>query len=131
MKLRVIFIQLVLLILLSAASHESCIAQETDTVTVKISEGQNSADLIDDSDGDAMQSTDSGYVVIRHVPDSIVAAYKKDKAFAYANDPSYWKTEPDESPSPFWTWLARYSGVIQFIIFAGVIAIVLFTLYRI
>ena len=43
---------------------------------------------------------------LRIVTDSVINVYKKDRRFAYANDPAYWRREP-EKPNPFGEWLLR------------------------
>jgi hypothetical protein len=41
---------------------------------------------------------------LRTVPDSVIDAYKKDRHFAYANDPAYWQRRREE-PNKFTEWL--------------------------
>jgi hypothetical protein len=43
--------------------------------------------------GDTVRAAtaDSESVVLRVMPDSVVADWKSDKAFEYANDPAYWR----------------------------------------
>jgi hypothetical protein len=45
-------------------------------------------------------------VVLRMVPDTTVGAWKRDRHFAYANDPAYWRRQREE-PSPSLLWLGR------------------------
>jgi hypothetical protein len=43
---------------------------------------------------------------LRTVPDSVVDVYKKDRRFAYANDPAYWRHVREE-PNKIGEWLLR------------------------
>jgi len=43
---------------------------------------------------------------LRIVPDSVINVYKKDRHFAYANDPAYWRHEREE-PNRSGDWLLR------------------------
>lgn len=49
---------------------------------------------------------DRGTASLRTVPDSVIDAYKKDRRFAYANDPAYWRHTREE-PNKFGEWLLR------------------------
>ncbi len=62
-------------------------------------------------------------VILRVVPDTTVEAWKRDRRFAYANDPAYWRRQKRQTdkPSPFLQWLARVlssAGFRYFIYFA-------------
>jgi hypothetical protein len=62
-------------------------------------------------------------VILRAVPDTAVEAWKRDRRFAYANDPAYWRHQKRQSdkPNPFLQWLARIlssAGFRYFIYFA-------------
>lgn len=73
-------------------------------------------------------------VVFRRVPDSIVRKIQQDKAFAYANDPSYWKTNaPEEQRKGFWDYMYDLfrSGTVRTIVYSLLIAFFLFVIYRI
>ena len=37
---------------------------------------------------------------LRTLPDTLVSRLKKDPAYAYANDPDYWRKEPEEKTAP-------------------------------
>lgn len=47
-------------------------------------------------------------VVFRSIPNSVISNWKKDKDFAYANDPTYWKkASPDAPRTERLNWLER------------------------
>ncbi len=73
-------------------------------------------------------------VVWRAIPDSDIARYKRDKDFAYANDPAYWMVDPPEKrqDGPLFRlqWLFGSKGFSYFI-YALLIGLLLFALYRI
>jgi hypothetical protein len=97
-----------------------------DTVVVSPKEVQNIVDSMTklanfDKDSGALSvdsaslspaTTKADAVVARSVPDSVIDSWKKDKDFAYANNPYYWKEdEPAKSgPSPFWRWVVKALG---------------------
>ena len=85
--------------------------------------------------GTKKQEANEEPVRLRRLPDSVVRRYKKEKEFAYANDPSYWK-RPDvqvERPNAFQSWLARIlrSSVFKWIIYLVLGGVLLFAIYRI
>jgi len=61
-------------------------------------------------------------VVLRSVPDSVIAGWKKDKDFAYANDPAYWRKEVPEIHS---------NGFLLYFVYFLLGAILLFAIIRI
>ena len=56
--------------------------------------------------GGKMGSGDQDALSLRTVPDSVIDVYKKDRRFAYANDPAYWRHQPEEPNKPV-EWLFR------------------------
>jgi hypothetical protein len=69
--------------------------------------------------------TDTGNITggsIRNVPQKEIDRWVKNPAFAYANDPAYWKPEPPRPPGPLFRFLnSRLFGwTILFIIVAVV-----------
>jgi len=52
------------------------------------------------------QTAEADTPVFRQVPSTVITRYKKDKDFAYANDPAYWKKDPP--PSADQEWSLRY-----------------------
>jgi hypothetical protein len=79
----------------------------------------------------ASQVADS--VVLRAIPDSDMAKYKKDKDFAYANDPAYWMADPPENRNGGHLNLEWIFGskAFKFFIYALLIGLLIFALYRI
>jgi Domain of unknown function (DUF4129) len=79
--------------------------------------------------------TKAGPALMRNVPDSVVNEWKKEKDFAYANDPAYWRREqPAENHSNrFLRWLAKVlaSQGFKYFILALLAAILLFAIIRI
>ena len=73
-------------------------------------------------------------VVFRSIPNSVIDSWKKDKDFAYANDPSYWKkATPDAPRTERLNWLERLlnsDGFTWFIYFL-LGAILLYAILRI
>jgi hypothetical protein len=74
-------------------------------------------------------------VVFRSVPNSVITRWKKDKAFAYANDPSYWTREaPDTSrENGLLRWLANVlsSRAFKYFIYFLLASILLYAIIRI
>lgn len=74
-------------------------------------------------------TTAEDFAVLRTTPDSLVAAWKKDKAFAYANDPEYWYWQklPKEPPPPFlWGW-GPYLRIIFYLL---LVTALIYVIYR-
>jgi hypothetical protein len=77
----------------------------------------------------------SDTVVVRSVPDSVISRWKRDKDFAYANDPAYWIREaPDPGPNNkflrFLASLLKGNGFTYFIyLLLG--SILCFAIYKI
>jgi hypothetical protein len=73
---------------------------------------------------------DSASVVLRTIPDSVIKAFQKEAAFAYANDPEYWRRK-HQAPAP--NWLARLlqSRGFQIFLLCLLGAILLYAIIRI
>lgn len=70
----------------------------------------------------------------RQVPDSLTRHLKRQKDFAYANDPAFWTREPqDESGKDFWAYVYRLFSKdgVRMLIYALLIAFFLFIIYRV
>lgn len=75
----------------------------------------------------------------RQVPDSIVNNLKKQDEFAYANDPDYWKRDPEIEREPrrykkgFWDHFYNFfsGSAVRTIAYGILIAFFLFVIYRI
>lgn len=61
-------------------------------------------------------------IVFRSVPDSVIAGWKKDKDFAYANDPAYWRKKAPEIHS---------NGLFLYFVYFLLGAILLYAIIRI
>jgi hypothetical protein len=74
------------------------------------------------------ESEDS--VVFREVPDSIVKQMKSEKAFAYANNPAYWKRDEQEDSwlAKFYQWLERnvWFSRLLYILFGAILVLVIY-----
>ena len=70
---------------------------------------------------------------LRTVPDTTVARMKKDKAFAYANDPAYWVREKKKYKRGFWDYVFEFFGsdLVKVIFYTLIGALIIFVLYRI
>lgn len=71
--------------------------------------------------------------VFRAVPDTTVEKLKKEKGFAYANDPAYWTKEKKIYRKGFWDYVYDFfaSDLVKFIFYVIVGALILFVFYRI
>lgn len=70
----------------------------------------------------------------RRVPDSIPRSLKRQKDFAYANDPGYWVSDPPpEEKKGFWYYFYNFfqSVAVRTIAYSLLIAFFLFIIYRI
>lgn len=77
-------------------------------------------------------TTDQPAPSLRTVPDSTIDAYKKDRHFAYANDPDYWRHEREE-PSKFAILLMRVltSAAFRWFILIALAGLLLFVVIRV
>ena len=88
-------------------------------------------------DEDNYKVTDSvtaDTAVFRSVADTTVNRLKKEKTFAYANDPAYWTKEKEKPRQKgFWDYVFQIFGTkfMQVLIYAVLIGVLLFALYRI
>jgi hypothetical protein len=71
-------------------------------------------------------------VIFRSVPDSLIDAWKRNRRFAYANDPAYWHRQREE-PSPFLQWLGRFLSSTGFRYFVYIVlgGLLVFAILRI
>lgn len=76
--------------------------------------------------------TDKESASLRTVPDSVTDRFKKDRHFAYANDPAYWRHEREE-PSKFALWLLRVltSAAFRWFILIALAGLLLFVIIRV
>jgi hypothetical protein len=71
--------------------------------------------------------------IFRSVPDSTVSRMKKEKDFAYANDPAYWIKEKKVYKKGFWDYVFDFfeSSTVRIVFYTLVAALIIFVLYRI
>lgn len=104
-----------------------------DTVVVGASTqgGESSLDTSTLADGTERASVQQP-ASLRTVPDSVIAAYKKDRHFAYANDPAYWQ-RVKEQPNGFADWLLRVltSTGFRYFILTALAALLLYVIIRV
>jgi hypothetical protein len=66
---------------------------------------------------------------LRQVSQMKVDKYLKDPDYAYANDPQYWKEDDvQQRPGSFWKFFSN--KVFQWILFLGILCLILFGIYR-
>jgi hypothetical protein len=75
----------------------------------------------------------SGEAVFRSVPDTTVARLKKEKEFAYANDPAYWVKEKKAYKKGFLDYVFDFfqSDLVRWLFYIFLAGLVIFVLYRI
>jgi hypothetical protein len=114
-----------------------------DTVVVQTdssASGPNSSETVSQGGADEINEDsiylpvrDSAYLnayALREVPHSKVDKYLADRDYEYANDPAYWekdKLQNNQGPSSFWNFMRN--KVIQWILFFGVIAVIVYGLF--
>jgi hypothetical protein len=109
-----VFLLLPLLLLGVAAGARQAPTPKADTTTadtVLVGSSAPSDAPVDSNSylSGASESTEnvvSEPVTLRMVPDTAVEAWKKDRHFAYANDPAYWRRQ-QSAPSPALSWIGR------------------------
>ena len=134
------------LIVFITVMKTNCLSQQAGPLPDSIRAGEiiEPFSVKDSGQSDATNDTVSGNnnrreqeaddsVVFREVPDSVVKLMKSDKAFAYANNPSYWKYD-DRMPQDenwvirFYRWLGRnqWFGRLLYIFFGGILLVVIY-----
>jgi hypothetical protein len=78
-------------------------------------------------------SREEDSVIFRVVPDSVVAAYKRDKDFEYANKSIYWSEKPEPNKKNFQNRFFKWADTRWFRMFLVLllVAILIFALYKI
>ena len=71
-------------------------------------------------------------VIFRSIPDSVIAAYKKDKNFLYANDDSYWIQKAVQRKKNFFDYFLEFISkpFFRWLLYILFGAVILFALYR-
>lgn len=71
-------------------------------------------------------------VIFRRIPDSVIATYKKDKNFLYANDDSYWIRKPVQRKKNFFDYFLEFISkpFFRWLLYILFGAVILFALYR-
>jgi hypothetical protein len=84
-----------------------------------------------DTVGQAKENIEDS-VILRRIPDSVIAAYKKDKNFLYANDDSYWIQKPVQRKKNFFDYLVEFitKPFFRWLLYILFGAVILFALYR-
>ncbi len=74
-----------------------------------------------------------GEAVFRSVPDTTVARMKREKEFAYANDPAYWTREEKVYKKGFLDYVFDFfqSDIVRWIFYIFIAGLIIFVLYRI
>lgn len=69
----------------------------------------------------------------RAVPDSVAEKMKKEKAFLYANDPSYWQEEERRDDSAVMNGLERIakSAVLKWMLYIFLALVIIFIIYQV
>ncbi len=106
---RILLYRAGLICLLTCLSMIPAVAQVGDTVrvgdTVSVAQDTSTVAAGDKEDAAGLPK-DTASPAFRSVPDSVIARWRKDPAFVYANDPAYWRQERiDETPGPIWRLL--------------------------
>ena len=120
----------------SADKTEKMDTTVADTIVVGADGTSGSASVIDTSTlVDAGRETSTGeqeIVSLRSVPDSVVDADKKNRRFAYANDPAYWRHQPEER-NGFGDWLFSVltSAAFRYFIYIALGCLLLFVIIRV
>ena len=115
----------------SADTTEKLDTTVADTVIVGGSVSPAAETAIDTSNlVDTGRDTDA--VSLRTVPDSATDVYKKDRHFAYANDPAYWRHAPEE-PNKVADWLVSVltSTWFRYFILIALGGLLLFVIIRV
>jgi hypothetical protein len=119
-------------LLLFLTSTTTICAQDDDTTIVQIAPPVEEYDDEDDYNSSRYQQTPPA---LRKVSDSVVDRLKRDEDFAYANDPSYLKTEKVEKKprSGFWDGFNNFfkGKNVKTITYILLIAFFIFVVYRI
>ncbi len=99
-------------------------------VTADTANGGEDKDTAAQQD-DTLPQQDSA--TFRAVPDTVITRWKKDRDFAYANDPAFWTREKKEKDSRFLRFLGELfsSRGFQYFIYLLLAGILVYALYRI
>jgi hypothetical protein len=117
--------------ILTSVSPLSLHAQDTEDSVQLYSDSVISTEAGMDSDEVTKRYRDE--VVLRSVPDTTVERMKRDKAFAYANDPAYWVKQKRVYRKGFWDYTFDFftSPAVRFTFYMLLFAVVIFVIYRI
>ncbi len=135
----VLLLLLPLLLLGAAAGARQAPTSKVDTTTADTVVVGASAPVdapVDSSSlsggGESAAAIPPDSVMLRTVPDTVVEAWQKDRHFAYANDPAYWRRRR-EAPSPFLVWLGRVlsSAGFRYFVYFVLGALLVFAIVRI
>src|SRR5918993_409603 len=101
--------------LLTSFSPVNLYAQDQEDSVAMYSDSAIAIDSESDSNESDKESADG--VVLRTVPDTTVERMKREKAFAYANDPAYWMKDKKVYRKGFWDYVFDFftSSEVRFI----------------
>lgn len=112
----------------SAPGSDTVRVADTNTVST-----DSTADTTNDS-REEDTATQREPATLRAVPDSVMTRWKKDKDFAYANDPAYWTVQKEKEETPGIlrsTERLLSSDAFRYFIYALLAAILFYAVYRI
>ncbi len=126
------FCLILVILFCSSARAQQALPDSVRTEDTIVAGSESSAvDTVATDSSEGQKATDS--VVFRNIPDSVLQRYKKDKDFAYADDPAYWVKEPVKHEKNFWDYLFEWINSRWFrgVIYALLGGILVFALYKI
>lgn len=111
--------------------HAGGFAQDTDT-TVTVIDTEATVSSYEEEQSPKRTNNEPEVRAFRTVPDSVINNLQKQKEFAYANDPAYWKKDkPVNDEGDDWLgWLITRNW-FRYMILTLMIAVLLFALIRI
>ena len=125
------------LVIFLLTAHQSVHSQSgkeaADSTIDSVQTSDDSSVYVEEANTDSLllPVADSIYMpaeIIREVPAGQLSKYLKDRDYAYANDPEYWKKQPPPKPGLINQFLN--TPVFRWLIFIGVIGVVLFGIYQ-
>jgi hypothetical protein len=107
-----------------------CAQEDNDSTQVYSDTSISTVTDDDDASANVQKYSDP---ILRTVPDTTVERLKKEKGFAYANDPAYWTKQRKVYRKTFWDYVFDFfaSDLVKMIFYIVVGALILFVLYRI
>jgi hypothetical protein len=97
--------------------------------TERVGQEADTAQVTKDTTSSFSNHTDDS-MVLRSIPDSVIGAAQKDEAFAYANDPAYWRQQRRDT-GPNWLATLLFSRGFEIFLLCLLGAILLYAIIRI